>query len=222
MPLTTVQACKSFRGIETENTDHDDELKRLIPAVQGFIEKECGRRFDQATVTEYFSGRGFIYSSNYGYGYGVNGTGIPIGRRYGVDEWSSRECSDRLMVAQPPILSVTNIWDDPLRLYTTPIPTANYVIDDAEAGLIKLDQLLFQRGLQNIKITYVGGYDPIPSDLEQAAIEMVWAAREKGLNNLIGVRSRALAGDNIQYVNLTGLMDLEPIIRQYRLHVGAS
>ena len=222
MSITTVSNCKAFRGIDASNTEHDAELTRLIPAVQAFMEQECARKFDQATVTEYFNGRGFVYSSNYGFGYGVNGVGVGIGRRYGVDEWTEKASSDRLMVARPPIISITNIWDDPLRVYPTPISTANYLIADAEAGIIRLDQLIFLRGIANIKVTYLGGYSPIPADLEQAAIEMVWAAREKGSNNLIGVRSRALAGDSVQYVNLAWPLDLGMILDKYSFGLGVG
>jgi len=215
MPLTTVPACKSFRGIDSEDTDHDAELERIIAAVQSFLELECGRKFDLATVTEYYNGAGHVSTGRFG---GGSFNGLSVGYRpvHG-DVWR-----DRILVAQPPVVSITNLWDDPLRVYdTVPLLTSQYVIADPESGLIRLDGIIFQHGIHNIKITYVGGYAEIPPDLEQAAIEMVWAAREKGLNNLIGVRSRALAGDNVQYLNLTGIMDLEPIISKYRLHVGA-
>jgi hypothetical protein len=56
MPITTVANCKAFRGVEAANQEHDAELERIIPAVQAFLEQECGRVFDQAEVTEYFDG----------------------------------------------------------------------------------------------------------------------------------------------------------------------
>lgn len=189
MPITTVSACKAFRGIEGDTQEHDAELARIIPAVQAFLEQECERTFEQATVTEYFHG----------------------------DEWR-----DRLIVARPPILSITNLWDDPARVYATPLDAANYVIDDADAGVIRLDGLTFSQGLRNIKLTYVGGYATIPTDLAQAAIELVWAAREKGVNNLVGVRSRSVADGNVQYVNLGWGSLAQDIIAKYRLHTGVA
>ena len=189
MALTTVPACKAFRGIPGDNQEHDAELARLIPAVQAFLERECERTFESATVTEYFSG----------------------------DEWS-----DRLLVARPPIVSIANLWDDPARVYATPLSASSYVLDDAGAGVIRLDGLLFSQGLRNIKVTYVGGFAEIPPDLEQAAIELVWAAREKGVNNLVGVRSRSVADGNVQYVNLGWGSLVEDIIAKYRLHTGVA
>jgi uncharacterized phiE125 gp8 family phage protein len=191
MALTTVARCKAFRNIEGDNQEHDAELARLIVAAQAFLEEECGRVFDQGTVTEYYHG----------------------------DDWR-----DRLMVKRPPITSVTNIWDDPARAFTSPISASRYAIDDADAGLIRLlDGLTFSKGIRNIKITYVGGFAQIPEDLEQAAIELVWAAREKGANNLIGVRSRSIADGNVQFVNLDwGSVNLAPIISKYSLRTGVA
>ncbi len=188
MALTTVPACKAFRGIDSDVTEHDDELARLIPAVQAWLEQECERRFDQDTVTEYFDGAAW---------------------------------RDRILVARPPVVSITNLWDDPARVYTTPLAVSLYDIADAEDGLIRLfDGRSFCSGQKNIKITYVGGYQVIPADLEQAAIEMVWAAREKGVHNLIGVRSRSIADGNVQFVNLGWESLAEGIIRKYRLRTG--
>lgn len=189
MALTTVPACKAFRGIPGDNQEHDAELARLIPAVQTFLEEECERTFEQATVTEYFNGH----------------------------DWR-----DRLIVARPPIVSITNLWDDLARVYATPLAVSSYVIDDAEAGVIRLDGLTFSKGLRNIKLTYVGGFAAIPTDLEQAAIELVWAAREKGVNNLVGVRSRSVADGNVQYVNLGWGSLAQDIIAKYRLHTGVA
>lgn len=205
MAITTVTACKSFREIDSENTEHDAELERLIPGVQAFLEQACARTFESATVTEYWSG--------------------------GNPEWgcwsttAARSGYSRLMVERPPITSITSLWDDPLRAYgsDTLIDPANYVIEDADAGLIVLDGRRFKHGLKNIKITYVGGFTTIPADLQQAAIEMVWAAREKGQHNLVGVRSRSIADGNVQFMNLDwGSVNLGPIIQQYSLRRGVA
>lgn len=191
MPITTVAYCKAFRGIEAENTEHDAELDRLISAVQTWLEGECGRAFDSAQVTEYYSG----------------------------EQWT-----DRLLIARPPIINIVNLWDDTTWTYSTPLAAAAYAIENADAGLvIRLDGGQFAKGRRNIKITYVGGFATMPADLEQAAIELVWAAREKGHSNLIGVRSRSVGDGNVQFVNLDwGSSNLAPIIDKYRLMTGVA
>jgi hypothetical protein len=205
MALTTVPNCKAFRNIEGDNQEHDAELERLIPAVQAFLEQQCGRTFEQATATEYYHGAG---------------SGGLSTVEHSAPRWRSQ-----LLVARPPIVSVTSLYDDPLRVYgaSTLLAASSYVVADADAGLIILDGLTFQQGLRNIKITYVGGYATIPTDLEQAAIELVWACREKGANNLVGVRSRSVADGNVQYVNLDwGGINLAPIINKYSLRTGVA
>jgi len=189
MSITTVANCKAFRGIDAGNQEHDAELGRLIPAVQQWLEQECQRTFDQATVTEYFSGT----------------------------DWR-----DSLILSRPPIISISNLWDDPARSYATPISADHYVIDDAEAGIVKLDGLTFSAGLNNIKVTYVGGFAIMPGDLEEAAIEMVWAARMKGEHSLVGVRSRSIADGSTQFLNLAWPLDLDGIIGKYRLKTGVA
>lgn len=191
MTITTVVACKAFRDISIDNQQHDAELARIIPAVQGWLERECGRVFESAEVTEYFDG----------------------------DEWSSL-----LPVARPPIVSIANVWNDNTRTFNVPMDTAYYDIRDAMAGIVQLlDGRMFSAGQRNIKITYTGGYTRIPEDLEQAAIEMVWAAREKGQCNLIGVRSRSIADGNVQFMNLDwGSANLEAIIQKYSLNTGIA
>lgn len=191
MALTSVPRCKAFRGIPSDNQEHDAELERLIVSAQDFLERKCERKFEQATVTEYFNGG---------------------------------DLRDRtwLMVARPPIVSITNIWDDVDRVYATPLASTNYVIEDAETGVIRLDGLKFLDGIRNVKLTYSGGSATIPTALEEAIIEMVWAAREKGLHNLVGVRSRSIADGNVQYVNLSWDSIADEIVKLYSLHLGVA
>lgn len=191
MAITTVNNCKAFRGIEAGNTEHDAELTRLIPGVQAFLERECRRIFDSASVTQYFDG----------------------------DDWR-----DALIVSRPPITSIASLSDDPDRVFDEVLDNDSYAIHDADAGIIRLlDGLVFNSGRRNIKLVYVGGYATIPVDLEQVAIEMVWAAREKGQHNLIGVRSRSIADANVQFVNLDwGAPAWMPVVDKYSLKTGVS
>ncbi len=192
MPITSVSECKAFRDIPSDNTEHDGELERLILAAQDFIERKCSRQFDQGTVTEYYNG------SDTGHG------------------------RDVLRVARPPIVSITNIWDDTERAYATALLSTSYVIDDAKAGIIRLDRSTFQSGLRNIKITYVGGFSVFPRDLAKKIIEMVWAGRAMGHDNLVGVRSRSIADGNVQYLDLAWESMARDIVNDYSLHVGVA
>ena len=55
--LTTKEKVKAFKNLDTGVTTHDEEITRLIPVVQTFMEEYCGRKFEQATITEYHSAR---------------------------------------------------------------------------------------------------------------------------------------------------------------------
>ena len=79
--------------------------------------------------------------------------------------------SRELVVRRYPIVSVTSLYDDPDRTYTsaTLIAGTDYTVDN-EWGIIRLDGFRFLKGLQNIKVVYDGGYKVVPQDLERAAL----------------------------------------------------
>ena len=56
-----------------------------------------------------------------------------------------------------PIVSITNVWDDPNHAYNTIIPAANYGYHE-DSGILFLNTGEFLRYKKNIKVTYTGGY----------------------------------------------------------------
>jgi hypothetical protein len=191
--ITTVSNCKQFRGLDVDNDEDDAELERIIGVVQTWLEKECNRKFDDSGTT-------------------------PIVEYYSGDEWRTA-----LIVGRPPIISIQDVQIDNLRVWDKPVlDPAFYDVYDAEAGIIKFINYTLPRGTLNVRLRYRGGYSVIPADLEQAAIEMVWAVRAKGENNLIGVRSRTVADGSVQYLNLDlGSANLAAIIEKYTLRTHA-
>jgi hypothetical protein len=85
--------------------------------------------------------------------------------------------------AQYPIVSVTSLYDDVNRLYTsdTLIPADSYRVEN-DSGIIVLDGIVFYKGLGNIKVVYSAGFaaGSIPEDLRQACLMM---ARKYYLEN---------------------------------------
>ena len=174
-------------------TDHDVELTRLIPTVDNFVAEYCGRIFEQATVTEYHSTR--------------------AGQRV-------------LLLHRAPIVSITSIHDDPLRVYgaNTLLASTVYVSDDDDlkAGMVRLDGISFSAGLRNVKVIYVGGFATIPCALEQAAIELIWLARDKGDQALLGLRSKSIADGSVSYLDNQWPSGINAILDLYRFEpVGA-
>jgi len=114
-----------------DNDVHDAEIDRLIVAVRSFLTQYCHRTFEANATILEFH--------------------------------SGRSGQSRLLVRQPPINSIASLYDDPLRIYgaSTLIPTTDYIIEHAEAGIIKLDGRTFGNGLNNIRLLYAGGFAPL-------------------------------------------------------------
>lgn len=166
--------------------EHDAELQRLIPVVGTFIAEYCGRLFE---------------------------------RQPNVTEYHSTKSGQRLLLLQrPPVLGIVSLADDPARVYgaETELAASTYVIDDADAGIVRLDGVSFSSGLRNVKIVYDGGYQEIPSALEQAAIELVWLARDKGDQALLGLKSKSIADGSVSYLDNQWPSGVHAILDLYR------
>ena len=165
----------------------DTELARLITVVDAFVATYCRRTFELDAAL--------------------------------VEYHSGATGQARLLLHRPPINSIASLYDDPERAYgaATLIASTDYVVLDANMGLVALDGVTFQDGLRNIKVTYSGGWAAIPADLGQAAIELVWLAREKGANNLVGLRAKSIADGNISILSMDFPAHLAPILDAYRL-----
>ncbi len=185
MSLTSLASVKDFKNLST--IEHDAEILRLIPAVDGFIEAYCNRPLEQATVTEYHS---------------------------------TRAGQTTLRLKRYPVASITSLYDDVDRVYAaaTLLAATDYVLDE-ESGLVTLDGLTFQEGLKNIKVVYTAGYAAGSHEralLEQAAIELVWLARNKGDLALLGLQSRSIADGRVDTFNTDWPAGVKEILDQFR------
>lgn len=192
MSLTTLAAVKAYKNIEASNTAHDTELARLILTVDNFVAEYCGRTFEQSVTTT----------------------------EYHSTTWGQRT----LLLRRPPIQSIASVHDDPLRAYgaSTLRASTSYVIDDANAGIVRLDGASFGQGIQNVKVIYSGGYSTIPLSLEQAAIELVWLARDKGDQALLGLKGKSVADGSVSYLDNSWPSGINAILDLYRFEpVGA-
>lgn len=170
--FTSLANVKAYKNIEDVN--HDEELVRLMPVVQTFIESYCRRPFEeQAGLVEY-------YSTSPG--------------------------QTTLLLRRAPVTVVTSLYDDPLRVYgaSTLIPATDYVLTNADSGIVTFNRPRVYGGLANLKVTYTGGYpagSPTLQLLEQAAIELVWLARDKGDHALLGLTAKSIADSSMTFRN---------------------
>jgi hypothetical protein len=186
MSLTSLSAVKQFKGVTA--TDHDSELLRLIGAVDAFVARYCGRVLESTTLTEYQSGE---------------------------------DGQTRLFLREYPVTAITSIHDDPLRTYgaATQLSTSDYVLTDPQAGIVDLDGTSFSAGINNIRVIYTAGYAataPERALLEQAAIELVWLARDKGDKALLGVRSRSIADGRVDTLDMDWPAGVREILDRFR------
>lgn len=130
-----------------------------------------------------------------------------------VTEYHDGNLLPYLMVKRPPITSVTGIWIDPSRAFSTSTlvdPTGYFITDEGNpmhAGVVELmpDWLSslagwsadpsFGDGRQSVKITYRGGFTDIPADLREAA--MLWAFHMRSHNP--GVTSETIGSYSASY-----------------------
>ncbi len=133
---------------------------------------------------------------------------------------STRAGQTTLLLKRPPVASITSLHDDPDRVYgaNTLIDPSDYVIEDTDAGILKLDGTVFQRGVNNVKVLYSGGFNPVPADLAQAAVELIWLARDKGDQALLGLQSKSVAeGRDVQIFANDWPAGVKAILDSYRL-----
>lgn len=128
----------------------------LIDLASDHLEKQCRRKFEEQTFTEIKDGDG----------------------------------STTILVKNPPIISLTEItfyYDGS----TETFDSSYFLIEDL-AGIIhwnpRLDGCIgyFPKGVQNIQIEYVGGFEDIPRIAQFLVAEMVIEAfaKDAGVNNV--------------------------------------
>ncbi len=125
----------------------------------------------------------------------------------------------RLFLKRPPLVTITSVHDDPDRVYgaETLVAATDYVIEDEAAGLLAFDGHALAGGIKSVKVVYVGGYSPIPGDLEQAAVELTWLTRDLGDKALLGVQAKQIADGSITTYQRSRLEAVRELIEPYRL-----
>ncbi len=126
-------------------------LAALIAAATELIERYCGREFSYETVT---------------------------------DEMYSGDGTQELLLRRFPVASLTTITIVDSAGNETDYASATYFRVDLDSGIVQWrpDQYCtFPVGFENIKATYVGGYQRVPADLQSACVQIVEA--------LVGIES---------------------------------
>lgn len=141
-------------------------------------------------------------------------------------EYYDGDGSQRLIVNQRPIISVTSIYLDPSSLFTagTLVPNLNSgspaeLISNQRqlnAGIIDLFSYAFYRGRRSVKITYSAGYATVPADL-QRAVKLICAKAWKMQDlQMTGQISQQVGDKTVTYEPDTWPKEAAEILRLYR------
>lgn len=122
-----------------------------------------------------------------------------------------------LMLKQWPVVSVASLTIDGLVI---PASVANpgggytdgYIVDDSRV-LLRGTTYRFNKGYQNIAVSYTAGFNPIPFDLAQAcnALCAFWYKRR----DRIGVQTKTLGPENITFSMDDAPKETKTTIAQY-------
>lgn len=166
--LTTLSNAKAWLNIPATQTSEDALLTRLVTAESLLLLQAINRtNLNQATYTEKRNGSG----------------------------------GSTLMVRNYPIISVQSLTIDTVSIPASPDGVrTGYVFDDYAISLVGgpyssgvssganayLPAYAFNKGYGNIVVSYTAGYASVPSEVEQAVIELIaFRYRERGRIGLI-------------------------------------
>ena len=167
--LISLEDVREALQFETaEAVSENNLLVSLINRTSARMETYCGRKFKAREYIEYQDGDG----------------------------------SPMVFTDQFPITTVSDLWDDTEREFTDSasdqISSDDYMIYSDE-GSIRLynDETTFNKGYQNIRITYSGGYETIPGDLEQACLDWVLTLYRKIKDRTHGYMTKSASGASV-------------------------
>ena len=157
-------------GVADENTDRDKQITALINEASDAINTQTFRELRKRTSTEFHTG---------------DGTNILIPDQY-------------------PIVSITTLHDDLGRVYDagTLIDNGDLVImENRNKQTIRRDGSRFLNGFahggNNLKLIYVVGLDPIPTDLRRACLDLIKYWWQNTEENRANITTRSAGDGNI-------------------------
>lgn len=83
-----------------------------------------------------------------------------------------------------------------------------------KTGQIRFPYSQVPRGFGNIRVTYLGGYDPVPADLSEAVVRI--AASVYNRRNSDGIKREKIEGAEIEYSSEAVPQDALSVIESYR------
>ena len=190
--LTTLAAVKSYLGLNS--VDNDTLIEGFIEAVSAMFNSYCDRKL---TARDYsYLSQDQAYDPDNAL---LSGSGYP-----------------ELLLPQYPVVSLTTLLVDG-QAKSPASGNSGYVID-ASAGVISLLGEVFPRGPHNVSLVYRAGFETVPADLAQAAVEQSTIRFQESAagKGRLGVSARTLADGSVSYHSSALLPQVKAVLDRYR------
>lgn len=172
--LTTLASYKVYAGINS--TNQDAAINAIIPRVSALVKTLCRRTF----LDYYDDPKVELFNG-------------------GTNQFN-------LYLEEYPVVSVNSVEysADNGATYTSLVEFVDYTIDWTDNAIVSLSDSGFPRAINGYRVTYTGGYESLPVDLELAVLDLITYY----LKNDQSVHSPKAPGTNsvqIEYITSTGL-----------------
>jgi hypothetical protein len=125
-------------------------------------------------------------------------------------EYQDGNLNDEILTDEWPINSVTSIYDDPDRTFSSSsLVNADDYVFYPDEGIIRLlisgtivgrnFQTVFSIGHRNVKIVYNAGYTTIPGDLKMIASEIITKKFKSYTDRRVGMTNVSSNGENMSF-----------------------
>ena len=121
---------------------------------------------------------------------------------------------DRLMLRNYPVTAVASVTIDGTVIPASTGVTVNGWLLDETGKMVILRNYWFNRGTQNIVISYTAGYATTPPEIEEACIELIGLRyRER---DRIGQVSKAIGGETVSFTQKDMSDSIKTILNNYK------
>ncbi len=196
--LTTLSDLKSYLNIT--GSENDGLLEALIERVSELFEEFTNRNIKARDY--HFDPQEGAYDRKAAI---LDGNGLQV-----------------LQLSQYPVNSITTLMVNARTLPRAETYSASGWIDDGTleaAGLIRLRGYVFTRGAANVQLAYNAGFDEVPKDLAQAAIEQVAFKFQEGFKGRLGLSQRSLSAGSVRLDTGEFLPQVREVLERYRRRV---
>jgi uncharacterized phiE125 gp8 family phage protein len=119
-----------------------------------------------------------------------------------------------LVLPEYPVSAVTAVYLDTAREFGATTEITDYYLEESTGILFR--DAGYGSGVRVVKVVYTAGYSPVPSDLQEAVVELVHWLWSRHRTQSIGIRvSRGLDGVETEH-ELTMPLATQRVLGQYR------